>query len=150
MVSEGVILGLLTLASGAIGAGLAWLTGRRADKTNRRKNESEHLQGREQLLWENVEQRLGDLKAQVEAQAKQITELRDGRKADQKELESVRMDLRATRDAMRDYEELLADYREHTYAYQVWTDDGGVPPSPVWSWRIAADQRDYAKEKGVK
>ena len=90
-----------------------------------------------------------NLMAQVEAQAKQITELRDGRKADQKELESVRMDLRATRDAMRDYEELLADYREHTYAYQVWTDDGGVPPSPTWSWRIAADQRDYAKQKGV-
>ena len=82
-----------------------------------------------------------DLKAQVEAQAKQITELRDGRKADQKELESVRLDLRATRDAMRDYEELLADYREHTYAYQVWTDDGGVPPSPAWSWRIIADQK---------
>ena len=96
-----------------------------------------------------MEQRLADLKAQVEAQAKQITELRDGRKADQKELESVRMDLRATRDAMRDYEELLADYREHTYAYQMWTDDGGVPPSPTWSWRIAADQRDYAKQKGV-
>lgn len=149
MVSEEVILGLLTLASGVLGAVLAWLTGRRADKTNHRKNESEHLQGREQLLWENVEQRLGDLKAQVEAQAKQITELRDGRKADQKELESVRMDLRATRDAMRDYEELLADYREHTYAYQVWTDDGGNPPSPTWSWRIAADQRDYAKQKGV-
>ena len=53
MVSEGVILGLLTLASGALGAGLAWLTGRRADKTNHRKNESEHLQGREQLLWDN-------------------------------------------------------------------------------------------------
>lgn len=149
MVSEGVILGLLTLASGVIGAGLAWLTGRRADKTNRRKNESEHLQGREQLLWENVEQRLADLKAQVEAQAKQITELRDGRKADQKELESVRLDLRATRDAMRDYEELLADYREHTYASQIWMDDGGVPPAPAWSWRIIADQKDYAKDKGV-
>lgn len=146
--SEGVILGLLTLASGALGAGLAWLTGRRADKTNRRKNESEHLQGREQLLWENVEQRLADLKAQVEAQAKQITELRDGRKADQKELESVRMDLRATRDKLRDKDELIADFLESHTAIEEWNAAGAVPPPPMYSWRIRQAVEQYKKEVG--
>ena len=126
-----VLPALIGAAATVIGALLVWLS-KRSDKAT-------------QTLDLALKQ-LGERVAEQDTKIIRLTERLD---ASEKDRRQQAVQIRDLQDRERDREELLADYREHTYAYQMWTDDGGVPPSPTWSWRIAADQKDYMREKEV-
>ena len=127
-----VLPALIGAAATVLGALLVWLS-KRSDKATQ--------------TLDMALKNLGERVAEQDAKITRLTERLDASETDRRQ---QALQIRELQDRERDREELLADYREHTYAYRVWTDDGGVPPSPTWSWRIAADQRDYAKQKGVK
>ena len=126
-----VLPALIGAAATVIGALLVWFS-KRSDKAT-----------------QTLDMALKNLGERVAEQDTKITRLTERLDASERERREQAVQIRELQDRERDREELLADYREHTYAFQMWTDDGGVPPSPTWSWRIAADQRDYAKQKGV-
>ena len=126
-----VLPALIGAAATVLGALLVWLS-KRSDKATQ--------------TLDMALKNLGERVAEQDAKITRLTERLDASETDRRQ---QALQIRELQDRERDREELLADYREHTLAYQVWTGDGGVPPSPTWSWRIAADQRDYAKEKGV-
>ena len=126
-----VLPALIGAAATLIGALLVWQS-KRSDKAT-----------------QTLDMALKNLGEQVAEQDTKIARLTERLDASERERREQALQIRELQDRERDREELLADYREHTYAYQVWTDDGGVPPSPTWSWRITADQKDYEKEKGV-
>lgn len=127
-----VLPALIGAAATVIGALLVWLS-KRSDKAT-----------------QTLDMALKNLGDRVAEQDEKITRLTERLDASETERREQALQIRELQDRERDREELLADYREHTYAFQVWTDDGGVPPSPTWSWRITADQKDYEKEKGVR
>lgn len=122
---------LIGAAATVLGALLVWLS-KRSDKAT-----------------QTLDMALKNLGERVAEQDEKITRLTERLDASETDRRQQALQIRELQDRERDREELLADYREHTYAYQVWTDDGGVPPSPIWSWRIAADQKDYTREKEV-
>lgn len=126
-----VLPALIGAAATVIGALLVWLS-KRSDKAT-----------------QTLDMALKNLGEQVAEQDAKITRLTERLDASERERREQALQIRELQDRERDREELLADYREHTYAYRVWTDDGGVPPSPTWSWRITADQKDYTREKEV-
>lgn len=126
-----ILSALIGAVATVIGALLVWLS-KRSDKAT-----------------QTLDMALKNLGERVAEQDTKITRLTERLDASETERREQAVQIRELQDRERDREELLADYREHTYAYRVWTDDGGVPPSPTWSWRIAADQRDYAKQEGV-
>ena len=126
-----VLPALIGAAATVLGALLVWLS-KRSDKATQ--------------TLDMALKNLGERVAEQDAKITRLTERLDASETDRRQ---QALQIRELQDRERDREELLADYREHTLAYQVWTDDGGVPPSPTWSWRIAADQRDYANQKGV-
>lgn len=130
VIDPGTVLpALIGAAATVIGALLVWLS-KRSDKATQTLD----------LALKN----LGDQVAEQDAKITRLTERLDASETARRQ---QAREIRDLQDRERDREELLADYREHTYAYQVWTDDGGVPPIPTWSWRIVADQRDYSKQK---
>ena len=131
-IDVGAILpALIGAAATVLGALLVWLS-KRSDKAT-----------------QTLDMALKNLGERVAEQDTKITRLTERLDTSERERREQAVQIRDLQDREHDREELIADYREHTYAYQMWTDDGGTPPSPTWSWRIAADQRDYAKEKGV-
>ncbi|MCT2249362.1 hypothetical protein [Kocuria rhizophila] len=132
VIDPGTVLpALIGAAATVIGALLVWLS-KRSDKATQTLD----------LALKN----LGERVAEQDAKITRLTERLD---ASEKDRRQQAVQIRDLQDRERDREELLADYREHTHAYQMWADDGGVPPSPTWSWRIAADQKDYTREKEV-
>ena len=126
-----VLPALIGAAATVLGALLVWLS-KRSDKAT-----------------QTLDMALKNLGERVAEQDTKITRLTERLDASETDRRQQAVQIRDLQDRERDREELLADYREHTYAYQVWTDDGGVPPSPTWSWRITADQKDYTREKEV-
>ena len=122
---------LIGAAATVLGALLVWLS-KRSDKAT-----------------QTLDMALKNLGERVAEQDTKITRLTERLDASERERREQAIQIRELQDRERDREELLADYREHTYAFQMWTDDGGTPPSPTWSWRIAADQKDYTREKEV-
>lgn len=126
-----VLPALIGAAATLIGALLVWLS-KRSDKAT-----------------QTLDMALKNLGERVAEQDTKITRLTERLDASERERREQAIQIRELQDRERDREELLADYREHTYALQVWTGDGGTPPSPTWSWRIAADQKDYTREKEV-
>lgn len=131
-IDPGTILpALIGAAATVLGALLVWLS-KRSDKAT-----------------QTLDMALKNLGDRVAEQDTKITRLTERLDASETERREQAVQIRELQDRERDREELLADYREHTYAFQVWTGDGGTPPSPTWSWRIAADQKEYTREKGV-
>lgn len=126
-----VLPALIGAAATVLGALLVWLS-KRSDKAT-----------------QTLDMALKNLGERVAEQDEKITRLTERLDASETERRQQAVQIRELQDRERDREELLADYREHTYAFQMWTDDGGTPPSPTWSWRIAADQKDYTREKEV-
>lgn len=126
-----VLPALIGAAATVIGALLVWFS-KRADKAT-----------------QTLDMALKNLGERVAEQDEKITRLTERLDASERERREQAVQIRELQDRERDREELLADYREHTYAFQMWTDDGGTPPLPTWSWRIAADQKDYTREKEV-
>lgn len=126
-----VLPALIGAAATVLGALLVWLS-KRSDKATQ--------------TLDMALKNLGERVAEQDAKITRLTERLDASETDRRQ---QAVQIRELQDRERDREELLADYREHTYAFQVWTDDGGTPPSPTWSWRIAADQKDYTREKEV-
>ena len=126
-----VLPALIGAAATVLGALLVWLS-KRSDKAT-----------------QTLDMALKNLGERVAEQDTKITRLTERLDASERERREQAIQIRELQDRERDREELLADYREHTYAFQVWAGDGGVPPSPTWSWRIAADQKDYTREKEV-
>lgn len=126
-----VLPALIGATATAIGALLVWLS-KRSDKAT-----------------QTLDMALKNLGERVAEQDAKITRLTERLDASERERREQAIQIRELQDRERDREELLADYREHTYAFQMWTDDGGTPPSPTWSWRITADQKDYEKQKEV-
>ena len=126
-----VLPALIGAAATVLGALLVWLS-KRSDKAA-----------------QTLDLALKNLGERVAEQDTKITRLTERLDASERERREQAIQIRELQDRERDREELLADYREHTYAFQMWTDDGGTPPSPTWSWRIAADQKDYTREKEV-
>lgn len=122
---------LITAAATVIGALLVWFS-KRSDKAT-----------------QTLDMALKNLGERVAEQDTKITRLTERLDASETERRQQALQIRELQDRERDREELLADYREHTYAIQVWTGDGGTPPPPTWSWRIAADQKEYTREKEV-
>lgn len=126
-----ILSALIGAVATIIGAVLLWLS-KRSDKAT-----------------QTLDMALKNLGERVAEQDTKITRLTERLDASETERREQAVQIRELQDRERDREELLADYREHTYAFQMWTDDGGTPPSPTWSWRIAADQKDYTREKEV-
>lgn len=126
-----VLPALIGAAATVLGALLVWLS-KRSDKAT-----------------QTLDMALKNLGERVAEQDTKIIRLTERLDASERERREQAVQIRELQDRERDREELLADYREHTYAFQMWTDDGGTPPSPTWSWRIAADQKDYTREKEV-
>ena len=126
-----VLPALIGAAATVLGALLVWLS-KRSDKAT-----------------QTLDMALKNLGERVAEQDTKITRLTERLDASEKDRRQQAVQIRELQDRERDREELLADYREHTYAIQVWTGGGGNPPSPTWSWRITADQKDYTREKEV-
>lgn len=126
-----VLPALIGAAATVIGALLVWLS-KRSDKAA-----------------QTLDLALKNLGERVAEQDTKITRLTERLDASERERREQALQIRELQDRERDREELLADYREHTYAIQMWTYDGCNPPPPTWSWRVTADQKDYKKEKGV-
>lgn len=123
-----VLSALIGAVATIIGAVLLWLS-KRSDKA------TQTLDLALKNLWERV--------AEQDAKITRLTERLD---ASEKERRQQAVQIRDLQDRERDREELLADYREHTLAWEIYTETGSVPPPPVYSWRIRADLEQAQKE----
>lgn len=108
------------------------------------------------LVWQSnrgtratttLDMALKQLNARVTEQDKKIDDLTERLDKKDAELKEQQKITRKLQDREQDREELLADYREHTLAHELWLDDGGNPPSPTRSWRIRMDLEQAQKER---
>lgn len=108
------------------------------------------------LVWQSnrgnratstLDMALKQLNTRVTEQDKKIEELTKRLDSKDQQLGEQAREIRDLQDREQDREELLADYREHTLAYQLWLDDGGNPPIPKRSWRIRMDLEQEQHEK---
>lgn len=108
------------------------------------------------LVWQSnrgtratttLDMALKQLNARVTEQDKKINDLTQRLDKKDSELQEQQRITRELQDREQDREELLADYREHTLAHQLWLDDGGNPPIPKRSWRIRMDLEQAQKER---
>lgn len=123
-----ILSALIGAVATIIGAVLLWLS-KRSDKA------TQTLDLALKNLWERV--------AEQDAKITRLTERLD---ASEKDRRQQAVQIRDLQDRERDREELLADYREHTLAWEIYTETGSVPPPPVYSWRIRADLEQAQKE----
>lgn len=129
VIDPGTVLpALIGAAATVIGALLVWLS-KRSDKATQTLD----------LALKN----LGERVAEQDAKITRLTERLD---ASEKERRQQAREIRDLQDRERDREELLADYRAHTLAWEIYTETGSVPPPPVYSWRIRADLEQTKKE----
>lgn len=126
---------------------LTWYTGVRVNRAKEREQEKtaaaaeqSRVQSVEEKLWKRMESKLAE-------QDKKIAELTKRLDSKDQQLGEQAREIRDLQDREQDREELLADYREHTLAHQLWLDDGGNPPSPTRSWRIRMDLEKTQDEK---
>lgn len=124
-----VLPALIGAAATVIGALLVWFS-KKSDKATQ--------------TLELALKQLGERVTEQDAKIEDLTKRLDSK--DQQLGEQARK-IRNLQDREQDREELLADYREHTLAYQLWLDDGGNPPSPKRSWRIRMDLEQAQHEK---
>lgn len=108
------------------------------------------------LVWQSnrgnratstLDMALKQLNTRVTEQDKKIEDLTKRLDSKDQQLGEQAREIRNLQDREQDREELLADYREHTLAHQLWLDDGGLPPSPTRSWRIRMDLEQAQHEK---
>ena len=108
------------------------------------------------LVWQSnrgnratstLDMALKQLNTRVTEQDKKIEDLTKRLDSKDQQLGEQARKIRDLQDREQDREELLADYREHTLAHQLWLDDGGNPPSPKRSWRIRMDLEQAQHEK---
>lgn len=108
------------------------------------------------LVWQSnrgtratttLDMALKQLNARVTEQDKKIDDLTQRLDKKDAELRDQQKIIRDLQDREQDREELLADYREHTLAHQLWLDDGGNPPRPTRSWRIRMDLEQAQRER---
>ena len=108
------------------------------------------------LVWQSnrgnratstLDMALKQLNTRVTEQDKKIEDLTKRLDSKDQQLGEQARKIRNLQDREQDREELLADYREHTLAHQLWLDDGGNPPSPKRSWRIRMDLEQAQHEK---
>lgn len=123
-----ILSALIGAVATIIGAVLLWLS-KRSDKA------TQTLDLAMKNLWERVAE-----------QDTKITRLTERLDASEKERRNQAVQIRDLQDRERDREELLADYRAHTLAWELFTEAGSVPPPPVYSWRIRADLEQTKKE----
>lgn len=129
VIDPGTVLpALIGAAATVIGALLVWLS-KRSDKATQTLD----------LALKN----LGERVAEQDAKITRLTERLD---ASEKDRRNQAVQIRDLQDRERDREELLADYRAHTLAWEIYTETGSVPPPPVYSWRIRADLEQTKKE----
>lgn len=129
VIDPGTVLpALIGAAATVIGALLVWLS-KRSDKATQTLD----------LALKN----LGERVAEQDAKITRLTERLD---ASEKDRRQQAVQIRDLQDRERDREELLADYRAHTLAWEIYTETGSVPPPPVYSWRIRADLEQTKKE----
>lgn len=146
--SDAAIISAIVSAFATVLVGyLAYRGVRSGHMAEERKKQADEWQAREDRLWTNVENQIGELRAQVSEQAKQIQLLTDRLNAKDEQISEQSRLVRELQDREQDREELLADYREHTLAHQLWLDDGGNPPSPTRSWRIRMDLEQAQQER---
>lgn len=126
---------------------LTWWTGIRVNRAKAREEqkksqaeEQARIQAYESNLWNRMETRMKEQDKKIEDLTKRLDS------KDQQLGEQAR-EIRDLQDREQDREELLADYREHTLAHQLWLDDGGNPPIPKRSWRIRMDLEKEQHEK---
>ena len=110
------------------------------------------------LVWQSnrgnratstLDMALKQLNTRVTEQDKKIEDLTKRLDSKDQQLGEQARKIRNLQDREQDREELLADYREHTLAHQLWLDDGGNPPIPKRSWRIRMDlEQAQRKEVG--
>ena len=108
------------------------------------------------LVWQSnrgnratstLDMALKQLNTRVTEQDKKIEDLTKRLDSKDQQLGEQAREIRNLQDREQDREELLADYREHTLAHQLWLDDGGLPPSPTRSWRIRMDLEQAQHER---
>lgn len=129
VIDPGTVLpALIGAAATVIGALLVWLS-KRSDKATQTLD----------LALKN----LGERVAEQDAKITRLTERLD---ASEKDRRQQAVQIRDLQDRERDREELLADYRAHTLAWEIYTETGSVPPPPAYSWRIRADLEHAKKE----
>ncbi|WP_295108753.1 hypothetical protein [uncultured Kocuria sp.] len=129
VIDPGTVLpALIGAAATVIGALLVWLS-KRSDKAT-----------------QTLDLALKNLGERVAEQDTKITRLTERLDASEKERRNQAVQIRDLQDRERDREELLADYRAHTLAWEIYTETGSVPPPPVYSWRIRADLEQTKKE----
>lgn len=129
VIDPGTVLpALIGAAATVIGALLVWLS-KRSDKAT-----------------QTLELALKNLGERVAEQDAKITRLTERLDASEKDRRNQAVQIRDLQDRERDREELLADYRAHTLAWEIYTETGSVPPPPVYSWRIRADLEQTKKE----
>ena len=146
--SDAAIISAIVSAFATVLVGYLTYKGvRSGHMAEQRKKQADAWQAREDRLWANVESQLGELRAQVSEQANQIQLLTDRLNAKDEQISEQSRLVRELQDREQDREELLADYREHTLAHQLWLDDGGNPPSPTRSWRIRMDLEQAQQER---
>lgn len=126
---------------------LTWYTGVRVNRAKEREQEKtadaaeqSRVQSVEEKLWKRMESKLAEQDKKIEDLTKRL-DFKD------KQLGEQSREIRDLQDREQDREELLADYREHTLAHQLWLDDGGDPPIPKRSWRIRMDLEREQHEK---
>lgn len=132
VIDPGTVLPALIGATATlIGALLVWLS-RRSDKAT-----------------QTLDMALKNLGERVAEQDAKITRLTERLDASEKDRRNQAVQIRDLQDRERDREELLADYRAHTLAWEIYTETGSAPPPPVYSWRIRADLEQTKKEAGA-
>lgn len=146
--SEAVNVALISGAVAIIGAVLTWWTTTRAQRAKEREEsqraadaEQSRVQSVEEKLWKRMESKLAE-------QDQKIADLTKRLDSKDQQIGEQSREIRELQDREQDREELLADYREHTLAHQLWLDDGGNPPSPTSSWRIRMDLEQAQHERG--
>ena len=129
VIDPGTVLpALIGAAATVIGALLVWQS-KRSDKAA-----------------QTLDLALKNLGERVAEQDTKITRLTERLDASEKDRRQQAVQIRDLQDRERDREELLADYRAHTLAWEIYTEAGSVPPPPVYSWRIRADLEQAKKE----
>lgn len=126
---------------------LTWWTGVRVNRAKVREEEKTaaaaeqlHVQSVEEKLWKRMESKLAE-------QDQKIADLTKRLDSKDRQINEQSREIRELQDREQDREELLADYREHTLAHQLWLDDGGNPPAPTRSWRIRMDLEQAQNER---
>lgn len=99
------------------------------------------------MALKQLNTRVTEQDKKITEQDKKITDLTKRLDSKDQQLGEQAREIRDLQDREQDREELLADYREHTLAYQLWLDDGGNPPIPKRSWRIRMDLEQEQHEK---